>query len=178
MMTSVFLNPGPPGGEPVWCCRSGLAGWPRSERQRAPVLCAGGGQPLVEPGGFASVGVRGEELGGDLDVGQAAEAQVWPSRSGELETDRRVVGCGDLVRARQCCAAGQPTVGRKRWPGRVRYGADACGGGKLERPGAAEDGCRGDDRECDGCAKFHGDLRLAGRANGFWSSGQLAEMCG
>src|SRR5580704_15892514 len=93
MMISVFLTPGPPGGEPVWCWRSGLAGWPGSERERAPVLCAGGGQPLVEPGGFASVGVRGEELGGDLDVGQAAEAQVWPSRSGELETDRRVVGC-------------------------------------------------------------------------------------
>ena len=47
--------------------------------QWPPVLCAGGGEPLVEPDGLVSVGAaRGEQRCGQIDVVGACGAQVRP----------------------------------------------------------------------------------------------------
>jgi hypothetical protein len=78
----------------------------RAEPARARRRC---GQPLVEPDGLASVGVRGEQLCGDPNVGQTGDAQVRPSRVGELGTDLRVVLGGNLVCPTLPCRAHQPT---------------------------------------------------------------------
>src|SRR5215470_7661559 len=70
------------------------------------VLCAGGGQPLVEPDGLVSVGApRGEQRDGQIDVGGAGGAQVREARAGELGAapagggipERRRPECGEAV---------------------------------------------------------------------------------
>src|SRR5215469_10029604 len=86
------------------------------EGQGLPVLRTGGGQPLVKPDGLASVSVRFDQLGRDIDVGHAAKAQVRPLRASELGTDGRPVGRSNSVRERQCLTALQAAI---RWSGRV-----------------------------------------------------------
>jgi hypothetical protein len=61
--------------------------------------------------------VRSEELRSDLDIGQPAEAQVRPSRAGELGSYLRVVAGSSQLTVRQCCAGRQAAVRRRGRPG-------------------------------------------------------------
>jgi LuxR family maltose regulon positive regulatory protein len=113
------------------CCHSAL------------VLCAVGGQPLVEPDGLVSVGTaRGVQRDGQIDIGGARGAQVRKARAGELGAELRVLGGGDVLRGQ-----------------RVRTGDEAA---ILRRAGAGAaehaDEHRGD--HCDGA---DGDAARAGR---------------
>src|SRR5215470_18571855 len=92
------------------------------------VLCAGGGQPLVEPDGLVSVGApRGEQRDGQIDVGGAGGAQVREARAGELGAELRVLGRGDVLRGPRVRAGDEAAISRRAGVGAAEYAEEQGG---------------------------------------------------